>query len=74
MNHKWDIRVEYPLAHKAERECTNRCGITKVTRHENDGGRDVHWTEFWRGGEQIHGEGTPPCDARESEKSPGDAA
>lgn len=62
-HHRWGIRIEYPLAHKTERECTNGCGITMVTRHENDGGRDVHWEEFWRGGEQVHGDGRPICDA-----------
>ena len=46
--------------HKTERECSNGCGIVKVTRHECEGGRDRHWIEFWRGLDRIEGEGTPP--------------
>jgi hypothetical protein len=60
--HRWGDPVHFPLAHKTERDCANGCGTTKVTRHETEGGRGVHWTEFWRGGEQIHGEGTPACE------------
>jgi len=59
--HKWGDKVQFPLAHKSERTCINGCGITKVSRHETEGGRDVYWTEFWRGEEQIHCEGTPAC-------------
>lgn len=61
LRHKWGDKVQFPLAHKTERTCKNGCGITKVSRHETEGGHDVHWTEFWCGKEQIHCEGTPPC-------------
>lgn len=60
--HKWGNKTDFPLAHKSERTCTNGCGITKVTRHETEGGHDRYWTEFWRGGERIPGKSTPPCD------------
>lgn len=60
--HRWGDKVHFPLANKTERECQNGCGITKVSRHETEGGRDIYWTEFWRGLEQIHGEGTPTCE------------
>lgn len=59
--HKWGDKIQFPLAHKSERTCQNGFGITKVTRHESEGGHDKHWTEFWRGLEQVHGQGTPPC-------------
>lgn len=61
-NHRWGDRTEFPLAHKTERGCLNGCGITKVTRHETEGGRDIYWTEFWRGEEQVHGIRTPLCE------------
>lgn len=60
--HRWGDKVQFPLAHKTERTCLNGCGITKVSRHETEGGRDVYWTEFWRGEEQIHCSGTPACE------------
>lgn len=57
--HRWGFKAVYP--HKSERECLHGCGIVKVTHHQAEGGRDVHWTEFWRDGEKIEGEGTPAC-------------
>ena len=62
MKHRWGDKVDFPLAHKSERTCTNGCGITKVHRHETEGGREKHWYEFWRDGERIECEGTPTCD------------
>jgi hypothetical protein len=51
-------------AHKSEREC-RRCGMVKVTRHEFDGRRELHWQEFWRDLDRVDdGGSTPPCDAR----------
>ncbi len=47
MKHRWGDKVYFPLANKTERECRS-CGIVKVSRHEHEGGRDLHWTEFWR--------------------------
>lgn len=58
--HCWGEPVRFE--HKTERECRNGCGIVKVTRHENEGGRDLHWAEFWRDGEQIQTIRTPPCE------------
>ena len=57
--HRWGdpLRSE----HKSERECTT-CGLIKVTRHESEGGSDLHWTEFWRGLDRIEGDGTPACE------------
>jgi hypothetical protein len=59
--HRWGAPQRFPF--KTERECLRGCGIVRVTRHEAEGGHDVHWTEFWRDGEQLPGEGTPPCEA-----------
>jgi hypothetical protein len=59
--HKWG--TPHKLPHKSERQC-GRCEMVKVTRHETEGGREIHWTEFWRDLEQINSELTPPCDAR----------
>jgi len=57
--HRWSepLRSE----HKSERECI-ACGLIKVTRHESEGGRDVYWTEFWRGLDRIQCDGTPACE------------
>lgn len=60
--HSWGDKVRFPLANKTERDCKNGCGIVKVSRHETEGGRDVYWTEFWRGEERIFCEGTPACE------------
>lgn len=57
--HEWGEPARFH--HKTEREC-RRCGLLKVTRHEADGPRDVHFQEFWRGLEQIRTTGTPPCE------------
>lgn len=59
MRHRWGDKTVFP--HKSERVCT-RCGLVKVTRHESEGARDVHWQEFWRGLDRIEGEGTPACE------------
>lgn len=59
-NHRWgDKNVISP--NKTERDCLNECGIVKVTRHEREGGKDLHWIEFWRGLDRIESDGTPPC-------------
>lgn len=60
--HRWSEKTDHPLAHKSERECLNGCGIVKVTRHEFEGGRETHWTEFWRGLDRFEGKGTPVCE------------
>lgn len=58
--HRWP-KEGTTFQNKTERECLNGCGIVKVTRHEFEGGRDVYWTEFWRGLDRIEGAGTPAC-------------
>jgi hypothetical protein len=58
--HAWGDPVRF--AYKSERECMNGCGIVKVTRHEGT----QHWTEFWRDGERIEGDGTPQCARKET--------
>lgn len=60
--HSWP-KEGTTFPNKTERECLNGCGIVKVTRHESEGGRDVYWTEFWRGLDRIECEGTPACEA-----------
>lgn len=59
--HRWDEKVVFLL--KTERSCKNGCGITMVTHHECEGGRDLYWTDFWRDGAKIECEGTPVCEA-----------
>lgn len=59
--HRWPKDATVISPNKSERECLNGCGIVKVSRHETEGGRDVHWCEFWQGLDQIEGKGTPPC-------------
>lgn len=58
--HRWADKVAFP--NKTERECLNGCGIVKVTRHEFEGGRDLYWTEFWRGLDRIECAGAPACE------------
>lgn len=58
--HRWGENLAVS-AQKSERECCNGCGVVKVGRHEFEGGREIHWTEFWRGLERIEGDKTPPC-------------
>jgi len=61
--HRWADKVVFP--NKSERECLH-CGLVKVSRREFEGGRDVYWTEFWRGLDRIECDGTPACEpARE---------
>lgn len=61
--HRWGEKVRFPLANKSEKACL-RCDVVKVGRHESQAGREVHWHEFWRDGERIRCDATPPCDAR----------
>ena len=62
--HRWGDKVVIS-PHKTECECLNGCGIVKVSRHEYPAGSiyGTHWTEFWRGLDQIEGKGTPECTA-----------
>lgn len=60
MKHQWGDRTVVSI-NKTERECRNGCGIVKVTRHEHDGRRDLHWIE-WRGLDRIAGDATPKCE------------
>lgn len=39
--HRWGDKVANS-PNKTERECTNGCGIVKVTRHESEGGLVLH--------------------------------
>lgn len=59
--HRWGDKVVI-CPNKTERECLNRCGVVKVTRHEFDGGREVHWVEFWRGLDRVEADATPVCE------------
>lgn len=52
--HSWSKPARF--LHKSERVC-QRCGLVKVTRHEGF----EHWVEWWRDGERLHSERTPPC-------------
>ena len=59
--HRWGEPVRFE--HKTERACQH-CPIVKVTRHENERGRDIYWTEFFSGLDLISRDKTPPCDDR----------
>lgn len=59
MKHRWGEALR--LLHKTDRECIN-CGLVKTTRHEFEGGREVIWTEFWRGLDKIESDATPACE------------
>lgn len=61
-NHRWGEKVEFPLAHKSERECQNGCGIVMRRVHEAEGAHEVHWTEFWRDSERLSIGKTPACE------------
>lgn len=58
--HHWADKVVVS-ANKSERECLI-CGVVKASRREFEGGRNIYWTEFWRGLDRIECEGTPPCE------------
>lgn len=62
--HSWSDR--YPFdTHHTFRRCWN-CGLMRITRHESEGGRDVHWVEWRRvGGVNFRSERTPACEAVE---------
>lgn len=60
--HRWGEKVRFGN-YKSERQCL-RCETVLVSRHETEGGRAVHWKEFWRDQERIACEAVPPCDAR----------
>lgn len=59
--HHWGEKIVISV-NKTERECLDGCGIVKVTRHEQEGGRDLHWIEFWRGLDRIECDATPACE------------
>ena len=58
--HHWGEKIAI-TPNKSECECLNGCGLIKVSRHEWDGGRELHWSEFWRGLDRIEASGTPEC-------------
>ena len=62
MKHRWPKQGTAITPNKTELECRNGCGTIKVTRHEFEGGREVHWHEFWRGLDRCEGTGTPVCE------------
>lgn len=59
MKHKWFENSR--TAHITVRIC-ERCTMRKISRHEFEGGRAVHWPEFFRGTERIQCDGTPACE------------
>lgn len=69
--HQWGPKMRY--LHKSERVCL-KCGIVKVSRHEVDGPRDLHWKEYWRGLDQIISHRTPPCVAQPTTPAGGSPA
>jgi hypothetical protein len=61
--HRWSSKDVVSL-HKTDREC-RRSGLVKVTRHEFEGRRDLHWQEFWRDLDRVDdGRSMPTYDAR----------
>lgn len=69
--HSWGEPLRFP--HKTERVC-GHCGMVKVSRHESEGGREIHWQEFYAadGLTKIVGKRTPACER--VEVAPGFAA
>lgn len=57
--HRWGDASYFQ--YKTERACTV-CNVVKVTRHEPG---EHPWLEFWRDGERIPGDLTPPCKVTE---------
>lgn len=60
--HRWGEKVRFGL-YKSEQQCT-RCELVKVSRHEHENGRPLHWKEYWRDEELISRGQLPACDAR----------
>lgn len=59
MKHKWfeNSRNE----HVTVRIC-ERCAMRKISRHEFEGGKPMHWVEFYRGSARVQCDGTPACE------------
>jgi hypothetical protein len=62
MNHKW---FENSRTHHTTVRICERCEIRKLSRHETENGKMIHWTEFYRGSERILCEATPKCEPQE---------
>lgn len=60
--HRWGEKVRFGN-YKSEQQCI-RCELVKVSRHESEGGRAVHWKEYWRHEDLISRDDLPICDAR----------
>lgn len=60
--HSWGEKVAFGN-YKSETQCL-RCGLVKVSRHETEAGRGVHWKEYWRDEELISRDDLPACDGR----------
>jgi hypothetical protein len=54
--HSWGEPERF--VNKTERTCC-RCDVVKVTRHEPF---ERSWVEFWRDGDRLQCQGTPPCE------------
>lgn len=60
MKHRWGD-PDRDDVHLSVRICAT-CGTRKLTHHESEGGRAVHWTSFESAaGVGFHGDKTPPC-------------
>lgn len=59
IRHKWAKPVRFQF--KTERQCM-RCELARVTRHDDPQAQP--WIEWWRDGDQVESEATPPCDFR----------
>lgn len=62
--HSWEEKARD--LHRTLRQC-RRCELIKISRHEFEGPREVHWLEFWRGTERIECDGTPACEPQTAE-------
>lgn len=61
--HRWGKREDCG-PNKSEKVCA-RCDVVRASMHGvDDRGRPDHWKEFWRDGELVARNKTPPCDAR----------
>lgn len=66
IRHRWGEKVRFGI-YKSERQCL-RCGLVKTARHESEGGRDIHWAEYYRDEELVSRNTLPACDARLEDK------
>ena len=59
MKHKWSLNSR---THDRTVRICERCGMRRISRHEMEGGRMLHWVEFYKGTERVKHHATPICE------------